>query len=144
MTRVLALALTLTLLAGAVPAGAQDKSLYERLGRYDAIAAVVDDFTGRLVADPEFARFFAGSSTDSKRRLRQNIVDQICMLAGEPCYYLGRPTKTAHAGMGITEREWQATVAHLTATLDRFKVPAREKQDLLNALTTLKGDVVEK
>ncbi len=31
----------------------EEKSLYERLGGYNAIAAVVDDFVGRLVADKQ-------------------------------------------------------------------------------------------
>jgi len=42
--------------------GQEKKSLYARLGGYDAIAAVVDDFIGRLVADKRFSRFFVGHS----------------------------------------------------------------------------------
>lgn len=57
---------------------AQEKSLYTRLGGYDAIALVVDDFITRLATDKRFERFFAGFSTDSKKRLRQHILDQFC------------------------------------------------------------------
>ncbi len=125
------------------PAYAQDKSLYQRLGGYDAIAAVTDDFLGRLLSDPEFARFFTGHSTDSKMRIRQHVVDQLCAAAGGPCIYQGRDMKTAHAGLGINEAEWSAAVNLLVASLDKFTVPAREKTDLLAAVGTLKSGIVE-
>jgi len=66
--------------AQAQPA-AQD-SLYKRLGGYDALAAVTDDFIGRLVTDPKLGRFFIGFSTDSKARIRQHIVDFLCVATG--------------------------------------------------------------
>ena len=76
----LALALA-TLLSAAAQDGQMKKSLYERLGGYNAVAAVVDDFVGRLVTDRQFERFFKGHSTDSKKRIRQHIVDQLCAAA---------------------------------------------------------------
>ena len=143
------LALSLALACVAAPkAVAQDtemkKSLYERLGGYNAIAAVVDDFVGRLVSDKKFERFFSGHSTDSKKRIRQHIVDQLCAAAGGPCIYTGRTMKDSHMGLGITEDDWSASAKHLVATLDKFKVPEAEKKELLDVVTTLKGDIVEK
>src|SRR4051812_14539456 len=140
------LALTIAL---AATASAQDgmmkqKSLYERLGGYNAVAAVVDDFVGRLIADKQFERFFAGHSTDSKKRIRQHIVDQLCAAAGGPCIYTGRTMKDSHAGLGITEAEWNAAAKHLVASLDKFKVGEQEKTDLLAFVTSLKNDIVEK
>jgi hemoglobin len=120
----------------------QEKSLYQRLGGYDAIAAVVDDFIGRLVADPQFVRFFAGHSVESKKRIRQLIVDQLCMAAGGPCYYTGRTMKSSHEGLGITEADWQASVRHLVASLDKFKVPQKEKDEVLAAVSSFKADIV--
>jgi len=67
-------------------AAEQDKkSLYARLGGYDAIALVVDDFITRLATDKRFEKFFTGFSDDSKKRLRQHILDQFCVAAGGPC-----------------------------------------------------------
>ena len=123
---------------------AAEKSLYQRVGGYDAIAAVVDDFVGRLVSDKQFARFFEGHSTDSLKRIRQHIVDQFCAAAGGPCLYIGRDMKTSHQGLGITEAQWDAAAKHLIATLDKFKVPAKEKDELVAFVTTLKKDIVEK
>ena len=142
-------ALALALAFSAAPnASAQDgqtkKSLYERVGGYDAVAAVVDDFVGRLVGDKKFERFFVGHSTDSKKRIRQHIVDQLCAAAGGPCIYTGRTMKDSHAGLGITEDDWNASAKHLVATLDKFKVPEAEKKELLDVITSLKGDIVEK
>lgn len=123
---------------------AQEASLYKRLGGYDAIAAVTDDFLGRLAADPQTKRFFAGHSTDSLKQIRQHIVDFLCQATGGPCAYHGRDMKTAHAGLGITEEDWNATVKDLTATLDKFKVPDKERGEVLGAVSQLKSDIVGK
>lgn len=121
----------------------QPPTLYQRLGGYDALAAVTDDFIGRLVVNPRLARFFSGFGTDSKTRVRQLLVDQLCNATGGPCAYIGRSMKTAHAGLGITEDDWNAAVADLVATLTKFKVPQREKDEVLAAIASMKGDIVE-
>ena len=132
------------LLAVAMPVRAQEKSLYERVGGYNALAAVVDDFIGRLVADKQFEKFFRGFSIDSKKRIRQHILDQFCAATGGPCVYTGRDMKTTHGGLGITEADWDAAAKHLAASLDKFKVPEKEKGEVLAFVTTLKKDIVEK
>lgn len=119
-------------------------SLYKRLGGYDAIAAVTDDFVPRLAGDPQLAKFFAGHSKDSLGKIRQHVVEFLCNATGGPCIYMGRDMKTAHAGLGITSADWELSVKHLTATLDKLKVPAREKGEVLAAVSGLKNDIVEK
>ena len=120
------------------------KSLYARLGGYDAIALVVDDFIMRLATDKRFEKFFTGFSEDSKKRLRQHILDQFCAAAGGPCVYTGREMRTAHKGLGITEADWDAAAKHLVAALDKYKVPEAEKNELLAFVVTQKKDIVEK
>lgn len=125
--------------------GGQDKkSLYTRLGGYDAIALVVDDFITRLATDKRFEKFFTGFSDDSKKRLRQHILDQFCAAAGGPCVYTGREMRTSHKGLGITEADWDAAAKHLVAALDKYKVPEAEKNELLAFVVTQKKDIVEK
>jgi hemoglobin len=142
---VLTLVLAMSWSAGcAVAQQKPEQSLYKRLGGYDAIAAVVDEFLNRAANDKQLSRFLIGLSTDSKRRLRQLIVDQLCEATGGPCFYTGRTTKAAHAGLGITESDWQVNVKLLVASLDKFKVPQGEKDDLLAVASSLKGDIVEK
>jgi len=143
-TMLFGLVLSLLLIAGSTPSRAQEKSLYQRIGGYDALAAVVDDFVGRLVSDKQFERFFAGHSIDSKKRIRQHILDQFCAGTGGPCVYTGRDMKTSHAGLGISEAEWDAAAKHLVASLDKFKVPEKEKGEVLAFVVGLKKDIVEK
>jgi len=131
------------LIVTASSALAQQPSLYKRLGGYDALAAVTDDFIGRMASDKSLSRFFAGHSKDSLGRIRQLVVDQLCAATGGPCIYIGRDMKTAHQGMGITEADWNAAVGHLIATLDKFKVPEKEKNEVLGAVSSFKVDIVE-
>lgn len=138
--RVFVAILALCIGAGAVQA--QQPTLYKRLGGYDAIAAVTDDFLGRLAGDAQLGRFFKGLSADSQKRVRQHIVDFLCTATGGPCLYTGRDMKTAHTGLGITEEDWNLTVKHLVATLDKFKVPEKEKGEVLGEIAGLKSDIV--
>ena len=147
MRRHLTLALAAVFALAALPAFAdthsEKPSLYKRLGGYDALAAATDDFIGRLAADPELSKFFAGHSKDSLARIRQLVVDQLCAATGGPCVYIGRDMKSSHQGMGITEAQWNKAVGHLVATLDKFKVPEKEKAEFLALASTLKNDIVE-
>ena len=120
------------------------ETLYGRLGGYDVIAAVVDEFLSRFRSDPRLARFGGGRSLNSRQRTQQLIVEQICSLAGGPCVYTGRDMKTSHAGLGITETEWQANLQHASAALEKFGVAFREKEEFLAILQGYKDDIVEK
>ena len=120
----------------------EQKTLYQRLGGYDAIAAVVDDFLGRMIADEQLGRFFAGLGDDRKMRARQLTVDFVCKAAGGPCYYAGRDMKSTHRGMGITDEDWDKSVELLVETLDEFKVPEAEKKAVLDLIGSLEYDIV--
>lgn len=130
------------LLAFVQNAGAQE-TLYKRLGGYDAIAAVTDDFIGRLVTNKDLGRFFTGASDDSKKRIRQHIVDMLCNAAGGPCVYMGRTMKDSHKGLNISEKEWNITAGLLVETLNKFKVPQKEQSELLAIVGSVKKDIVE-
>ena len=139
----LAIAVLLTVHLTPPPAAAQSgDSLYKRLGGYDAIAAVVDDFIGRMIADPSLKRFFDPFSNDSKGRIRQHLVDQICAASGGPCVYTGRDMKSVHAGLGIQGRHFGALVQDLGKTLNKFKVPPREQKELVAILAPMRRDIV--
>ncbi len=116
-----------------------DKSLYDRLGGKDAITAVVDDFVNTAATDERISEFF--KNTDAAD-LKAKLVDQICEATGGPCKYTGKDMKTAHTGMKITEEHFNALVEDLVKSLDKFKVPEREKGELLGALGAMKGDIV--
>jgi len=125
--------------AGREPAMMEKKSLYDRLGGKPAITAVVDDFIGNVVGDTRINRRFADANIP---QLKTMLVDQICQATGGPCTYTGRTMKAAHAGMKIASGEFDALVEDLIKSLDKFRVGAREKNELLGALGGMKGDIV--
>jgi hemoglobin len=124
-----------------MPAG---KTLYQRMGGYDVIAGVVDDLLTQLKEDPAFERFGGGRSEGSLKRTRQLIVDQICSLAGGPCVYFGRDMKPAHAGLKITEAEWDSMIKKFKVSLDKFKVAGPEQKEFIAMIEKFRSDIVEK
>lgn len=121
---------------------AANQSLYTRLGGYDALVAVTKDFIGRLATDPQLSKFFVGLNDTSKARVEAHVIDFLCVATGGPCIYTGQDMKTAHTGLHITEADWNASAAHLTETLNKFKVPEKEQSEVTSAIGGLKGDIV--
>lgn len=118
----------------------QMTSLYERLGGLDAIHAVVVSFVARAAADERINKKFV--RTDVPRLEKENI-DQLCEATGGPCTYTGRNMLDSHAGMKVTDGEFDAFIEDLAATLDEFKVPETEQKDLLGLLVPLRDEIVE-
>lgn len=116
-----------------------EPSLYQRLGGKEAIVAVVDDFVANVAADKRINGYFA--KTDIPR-LKRLLVEQICAGSGGPCNYSGRDMRTTHQGMGVNDAAFNALVEDLVKTLDKFKVPAKEKNELLGILGPMKSDIV--
>jgi len=115
------------------------KSLYDRLGGKAAITAVVDDFIGNVAGDGRINQRFAGANIP---RLKTMLVDQICQATGGPCTYSGKSMLEAHKGMNIKDGDFNALVEDLVKSLDKFKVPAQEKNELLGALGGMKPQIV--
>lgn len=120
------------------------KSLYERLGGYDAVSAVVESFANKLFDDPKISKFFVGMSTDSREQFKQKNKNLVCNVTGGPCKIISRTAKTTHAGLGITEENFMVVVQHLIDTLNEFKVPEKEQKELLTIIGSLRPDIVEK
>ena len=120
-----------------------EKTLYERLGGYDAISAVVNDLLPRLMSDSQLERFWNNRGEDGINREKQLLIDYLCSNAGGPLLYTGRDNKTSHKGMGITESDWGKFIGHLNATLDAFQVPQQEHDDVIDFIESTKADIVE-
>ena len=144
--RKLALACLLPMaLAVSVPSAmAEEKTLYERLGGFDAISAVVDDVVAQIAADEKLGRFWAHRGNDGITREKQLIVDFIVSSAGGPLYYTGREMKLSHEGMRIDEKDWDILITALKNTLKKFNVPAKESSEVLSFFDSTKKDIVEK
>jgi hemoglobin len=118
---------------------ARADTLYERLGGYGAIQAVVDQMIANIAADHRINKYFAHADVP---RLRHMLADQICAATGGRCIYTGKDMKTAHAGMHIHGRDFNALVQDLGMALNKYKVPAKEQHELVALLAPLKSDIV--
>ncbi len=121
-------------------------SLYTRLGGITAITAVTDQFIANVAADSVINADFVATVADSARfaKFRQNLIDQIAAGTGGPYTYNGKTMLDAHKGMNITDPEFNALVGDLVSALDKFKVPEKEKGELLGILGPMRSDIVGK
>ena len=132
-------------LAGVATAQDTPKALYDRLGGVYNIAAVVDDFIERLLVNHTLnanPAINAARAHVPKAGLKFQVTALVCEATGGPCKYTGRAMKESHQKLNITEREWQAMVVDLRRTLDKFKVPAREQEELIIIVGSTKKDIV--
>jgi hemoglobin len=120
-------------------------SLYERLGGAYSIATVVDDFIERLLVNPTLNANPAISEARArvpKAGLKFHVTTQLCEVTGGPCKYTGRAMKEAHQHLNITQAQWDAMVADFQRTLDKFKVPQKEQQELITIVGSTRRDIV--
>lgn len=121
-----------------------EKSLYQRIGGYDRIAAIVDEFLQTLAEDPRMVRFGSAMNLERRKRNRQLTLDYTSAAAGGPTLYLGQDMKTAHAGLGISGEEWMIAMEHTERALKKFKVPEREAGELMALFEHVRNDIVER
>jgi hemoglobin len=88
---------------------------------------------------------FSGNwDRDKQDRFKQLNVLLVCNAMGGPCTYIGRTMPASHQGMGINDARFDQVAGHLVATLGKFKVPKKEKKELLDIVGSLRGQIVEK
>ena len=140
--RIPALSLVLTALLGALPATASetDNGFYEALGERAGIENMVRDLLHRIVRDERIASQFQGIDV---QRFHRNLSDQLCELSGGPCRYEGESMRSAHAGMGITETQFNAVTEHLIEAMESEDVPTWAQNRLLAELVPMHGDIVD-
>jgi len=126
-------------------AQATQPPLYERLGGAYSIATVVDDFIERLLVN---ATLNANPAINEARKrvpkagLKFHVTAMVCEVSGGPCKYTGRAMKESHQHLNITQAEWDAMVVDFKATLNKFKVPQREQQELITIVGSTRNDIV--
>lgn len=144
MTTVLATVLVVWVV-GAATAQDKPKTLYDRLGGVYSIATVVDDFIERLLVNHTLNANPAINQARShvpKAGLKFQVTALVCEVTGGPCKYTGRAMKESHQQLNITEEQWQAMVVDFQKTLDNFKVPAKEQEELIVIVGSTKNDIV--
>jgi hemoglobin len=150
MRLLLVMCLSLVLLCPATSAEEKKKTLFERLGGTYAIAALTDDFVDRLlsddviVANEQVVAALQPTPFNKVPGLKFHITALICHLTGGPENYTGRTMEASHKHLAINEAEWNATVADLKASLDKFKICPEDQKELLELVASTKGAIVTK
>jgi hemoglobin len=124
------------------------QSLYERLGGVYAIAAVVDRFSDQLLENPKIVNanppLKEWHTEKFKARLpglKFNRTLWVCAVSGGPYQYTAKDLRDAHFDLHISPEVFNEVSAELDRALDYFKVPKREKEEVLAAFDAQKPDV---
>lgn len=135
-----------------------DNTLYGRLGGEQGINAIVDDFIPRVLADPRVnwerkgvergGVLGIGTSSaewkatgDNVARLKKHMAQFLALSTGGPTTYEGRDMREVHAGMRITNAEFDAAVGDLKATLDKLGIKTDEQKELLSIIESTRPQV---
>jgi hemoglobin len=116
-----------------------NESVYEEIGGAEAIAAVVDEFYDRVLADDQLAEYFADSDIDE---LRAHQTAFLSAVAGGPGEYAGADMREAHAHLDLTEDDFQRVADHLRESLEAFDVPPAHVDAILSEVASLKADIL--
>nr|WP_236071797.1 group 1 truncated hemoglobin [Streptomyces polyasparticus] len=114
-------------------------SIFERIGGEPAVAAVVDVFYQRVLADEQLARHFVGTDIAALKGHQRSF---IAHALGAELPYAGRSMEHAHAELGITEDDFDLVVGHLAAALADSGVDQATIADIASALVPLKEAIV--
>jgi hemoglobin len=114
-------------------------SIYDSIGGAPAVHAAVDDFYARVLADPQLAPFFTNADL---QHLKAHQRAFIAAAIGGSEIYAGRDMASAHAGLAITDADFDTVVAHLVDTLAGLGVPEETIGQIGSALAPLRSDIV--
>ena len=120
-------------------AAAEAISVYDAVGGRAALAAAVEDFYGRLLADPELALFFPGGVG---ARHQAYVVTILGEALGGPERYRGPAVTSAHRGLGIGDTHFDRAAAHLAITLRELGVPRHLADHIVETVAGLRPAVV--
>jgi hemoglobin len=120
---------------------AAEKSLYDRLGGKPALEAVVGEVWTLTAADKRINRYFAKTKPDV---FAGKMVDFLCEASGGPCKYTGKDMVAAHVGMKISGADFDALAENVGKALDKFKVPAQEKKEVMMMWASLREPVLNR
>jgi hemoglobin len=131
--------MTMTTAGNAPATGVREISIYEAIGGRAALTAAVDNFYGRLLADPEIARLFPDGVGP---RHRAFVVTVLGEALGGRERYRGPDLAAAHRGLGISDAQFDRAAAHLAGTLDELRVPRDLADRIVGIVAELRPAVV--
>jgi hemoglobin len=120
-------------------------SLYERVGGINNIAVLIDDVIERSYVNEVFKAnplIEEAHKRYPKAAYKYNATSLACMVMGGPQKYTGRSLKDAHQHLLVTEAEWQELIKVFKESMNSFKVPQKEQDEILGIIESTKGDVL--
>jgi len=121
-------------------------TLWDRLGGEAAVAKVIDDAVALMANDPK-VDFTRGGKYKPKDqdvlRLKKALLDLISQATGGPRKYEGKSMKELHQGMGITDAQFDASVADVKRALEKNKVQPQAAQELLRLVEGTRKEIVK-
>ncbi len=133
------------MIAATIPASAQEKSLYDRIGGYKGVAATVDDLVDRIYVNGTLNKnpaLKAVHDLNERAAFKLILATWVMENTGGPKVYFGRPMNTAHAHLSITNREFDVILHECKQTFYKFAVPEKELGELMAALEGLRKQVI--
>ncbi len=115
-------------------------TLYERLGGEDSIAAVVDSFYERVLADERVAHFFEDTDMQKQRAHQTQFLSSI---AGGPVTYTGTEMDEAHEHLDIHQEHFDAIAELLEETMVEFEIDESDRNEVLEAFAQYEDAVVQ-
>ncbi|AKT32037.1 group 1 truncated hemoglobin [Pseudomonas syringae pv. actinidiae] len=139
--RRLLICLMLTVLAGCAQQPPKDDSLYQDLGQRAGIQRIVEGMLMNIAKDERIVERFRKIDIV---RLRDKLVEQLCVEAGGPCRYTGDSMAESHKGQNLTPSDFNALVENLIAAMDTENVPVPAQNRLIARLAPMRGEVLGK
>ena len=123
---------------------ADTKPLYERLGGYEGISAVVDEFADSLFSDKRINQFFIGMSDDTRAQFKQKNKNLLCNATGGSCKIISRTAHDTHHGLGITSADFEVVAGDLKDALNKYKVGPKEQEEVFAIILSLRSQIVDR
>jgi len=140
----LAASIVFSALPAQAATAAKTKSLYERLGGYDGISAVVNQFADTLFADKRISQFFVGMSDDTRAQFKQKNKNLLCNVTGGPCKIISRTAHDTHHGLGITSADFSVVAGDLKDALNKYNVGPEEQKEVFAIILGLRSQIVDR
>ncbi|MFC4701951.1 group 1 truncated hemoglobin [Glaciecola siphonariae] len=116
-------------------------TLYEELGGRSGINQIVDNFITEIEYSPDIFPYFENSDV---ARFHEKLSEHICMLASGPCAYTGDTMEQVHAGMNISERDFNIGVDLLINAMNKANIPHTTQNKLLATMTPTRKEIIYK
>ena len=117
----------------------QSDQLYKAFGENTGLVVLMDDFMVRLLADPRTGPHFAPAN---QKRVKEQLVEQLCALGGGPCVYKGADMKSSHANLDIKKSDFHALVEVLQKSMDAKSIPFSKQNEMLALLAPMNRDII--